>query len=172
MAKTINPNAKVFAFEPHPYFFEILIKNIKLNALKIDAYKMAVSNFDGELCIEDYSGKTDSINVESTTLDTFIEKNGIQKIDLMKIDVETHEPMVMEGFAKYFSHFKPTLLIEILNQSVANFIFEVVKPHDYLYFNINELGGIRQTEQIEKSDYYNYLLCSKEIALQLGLIRS
>ncbi len=36
----------------------------------------------------------------------------------MKIDVETHEPEVMEGFAEYYLKFKPIILIEVLNDQI------------------------------------------------------
>lgn len=170
VAKTVNPSAKVYAFEPHPLFFERLKKNVNKNNFDINFYGQAVSNVDGNLCIEDYSGQTQNISVDSVTLNTFISQNKIDCIDLMKIDVETHEPQVIEGFSNYLAEFRPTIIIEILNNQVAEKIFNAVKNLNYLYFNINEIGGIRQTEKIEKSDYYNYLLCSKEVAVMLGLI--
>ena len=172
VAKTINPVAKVYAFEPHPLFFERLKKNANSNNFDIYCYRQAVSNFDGNLSIEDYSGQTQTISVDSVTLNTFISQNNIRRIDLIKIDVETHEPQVMEGFSNYLSAFKPTMIIEILNNHIAEKIFDAVKTLNYLYFNINENGGIRQTKTIEKSDYYNYLFCNKEVALKLGLIQN
>ena len=171
-AKTVNPLSRVYAFEPHPLFFEMLQNNARLNHFDISCHRKAVSAVDGNVSIEDYSGNSKSIAVESITLDSFIEQNQIGKIDLMKIDVETFEPQVMEGFRKFFSQFKPTLIIEILNEHVAQIIFDVVSPHHYLYFNIDEAGGIRQIEKIERSDYYNYLLCNKETAIKLGLIKN
>ena len=170
VAKTVNPSAKVYAFEPHPLFFERLERNVKKNNFDIYCYKQAVSNFDGNLSIEDFSRKAQKISVDSVTLNTFILQNNISSIDLIKIDVETFEPQVLEGFSKYLSEFKPTMIIEILDEHVAEKIFNAVKTLNYLYFNINENGGIRQTKTIEKSDYYNYLLCSKEVALKIGLI--
>lgn len=172
VAKTINPDAKVYAFEPHPLFFEVLQKNIKLNNYEIKSYKNAVSNFDGKISIDDYSGNSPSISVEAISLDTFIERNKLERIDLLKIDVETHEPQVLEGFLKYLSQFKPTFLIEILNNDVAEFVYNVVSKYEYMYFNIDERNGIRQTERIEVSDYYNYLVCSKETADKLGLLKT
>ncbi|MBK9637849.1 MAG: FkbM family methyltransferase [Bacteroidetes bacterium] len=169
VAKTMNPDAEVFAFEPHPLFFEMLLKNVKINNININCINKAVSNFDGELTIEDYSGATPTIKANSVTLDKFIEQNKLKSIDLIKIDVETFEPQVMQGFSQYLSQYRPTILIEILNEEVAQSINNMVSTFDYLYFNIDELGSVRQTTKIEKSDYYNYLLCNKMIAAKLGL---
>ena len=37
----------------------------------------------------------------------------------MKIDVETHEPAVLKGMGEYLRSFRPTMLIELLNDEVA-----------------------------------------------------
>ena len=110
VAKTINPESRVFAFEPHPLFFNMLEKNIELNDYEIMSLKKAVSDVDGKIKIEDYSGASSSINVESVSLDKFIDDKKIEKVDLLKIDVETFEPQVIKGFEKYLSLHHPTLL--------------------------------------------------------------
>jgi len=172
VAKTVNSKSKVFAFEPHPIFFGNLEKNVKLNNYDISIYKKGVSNIDGDLKIMDYSGETDFINVESISLDEFILTNKLACVDLIKIDVETFEPFVIEGFKNSIALYRPTMLIEILNTDVAKAVSEFINNLDYLYFNINELGGIRQTEKLEKSDYYNYLICQENVAKELELIKN
>jgi FkbM family methyltransferase len=172
VAKTINPNSKVYAFEPELFFYDMLQKNNSLNNFDIQSYPKAISNYDGDIIIEAFSGQSKSFTVESITLDTFIKQNEIKKIDLIKIDVETHEPKVLEGFLNHLSTFRPTLLIEILNNDIAEIVYNQVRELGYLYFNIDERGNgsIRQTDIIEKSDYYNYLLCSPETANKIGLL--
>ena len=71
----------------------------------------------------------------------------------------------------YLSQFKPTILIEILNNEVGEKINKMIEGLGYLYFNIDEGGGIRQVDKITKSDYYNYLLCNSDIATKIGLIK-
>ena len=88
----------------------------------------------------------------------------------MKIDVETHEPEVLQGFSKYLSKHRPTMLIEILNDDVGKEVNKLVLGLGYLYFNIDEDGGIRQVSEITKSDYYNYLLCTNTVAKELDLV--
>lgn len=172
VAKTVNPNAKVFAFEPHPMFFKKLYKNIELNNFDIVLSEKAVSNQDNFVTIEDYSGQSLTLTTKSVKLDTFIKQNALTKIDLIKIDVETHEPQVLEGFSQYLFQYKPTMIIEILNKEIADKVFDFVKDLGYLYFNIDEKGSVRQTDRIEKSDYYNYLLCNPDIASKIGLIKN
>ena len=190
ITKTINPNSKVYAFEPVARVFKKLEENNALNNFDINSIEKAVSNSNGAAII--YDTRTDHIlsvtvnknlaspetevietKIETVTLNSFIKEENITKIDLIKIDVETHEPEVLEGFSDYLFKFKPTILIEILNNEVGEKIENIVKGMGYLFFNIDENivgGGVRQVEKIIKSDYYNYLLCDSETAIKLGLL--
>ncbi|MBI3500638.1 MAG: FkbM family methyltransferase [Bacteroidetes bacterium] len=188
LAKTINPSAKVYAFEPVNRVFAKLKENINLNNYDITAIEKAVSNSDGFATIYDTNSEhTNSVTVnknlsssdikvietkiETITLNSFIKNHDIEKIDLIKIDVETHEPEVLEGFSEYLKIFRPTFLIEILNDEIGERVNKIVKGLDYLYFNIDDRkGSIRQTNNITHSDYYNYLLCNVYTANKLGLI--
>jgi FkbM family methyltransferase len=182
VAKSLNPKAQTFAFEPVKRVFEKLEFNNQPNGYDINCYESAASDSDGTATIFDtptehvYSvtvGKnlnTSDTSVIPTTiktirLDTLIEKLKIPKVDLIKIDVETHEAEVLKGLGKYLEKFKPTMLVEILNDTVGQNVEAIVSGKGYVYFNLDEkLGTIRRVEHITKSDYYNYLLCNEEVA--------
>lgn len=188
MAKAINKNSKVYAFEPVERVFTKLEENVQLNNFDIHNYEIAVSDNNGEAIIYDdmsehvYSVTVNKnllspqtackeIKIKTKRLDSFIEENNITRIDLMKIDVETHEPEVLAGMGKYLKEFRPDMLIEILNEEIAGKVEKLVKDLDYLYFNIDEKNGLTtKTEKIEKSSYFNYLLCKKETASRLNLV--
>jgi FkbM family methyltransferase len=187
IAQTLNPDAEIYAFEPMERVFEKLKKNIALNNFTIIPVRKAISDKDGMATIyptnaehtysvtvnKNLSSPETSViatRIETVSLNSFIRETNISKIDLMKIDVETHEPEVLEGFLDYLSLFKPTFLIEVLNDEIGNKIYDIVKNLGYLYFNIDEKGSINQVERITKSDFYNYLLCNREIAEALRLI--
>jgi hypothetical protein len=53
IAKTVNPNAKVYAFEPVKRVFEKLKSNCDLNNYDIKYEEKALSNFDGSATIYD-----------------------------------------------------------------------------------------------------------------------
>jgi FkbM family methyltransferase len=189
IAKTVNPKAQVFAFEPVKRVFQKLQYNVALNDDNIQTIEAAVSNQDGTALIYDTDAEhTYSVTVgknmqgrgtavietkiKTITLHSFIQNNNLGKIDLMKVDVETHEPEVLEGFGKYLAAFRPTILIEILDDVVGAKVQELVKDLGYLYFNIDETHSIRQTDAIGKSDYFNYLLCLPPVAEQLRLTKA
>lgn len=189
IAKSLNPPAQVFAFEPIERVFQKLEHNIRLNEFEITLFEYAVSNTEGTATIYDlptehiYSVTVNkNLNLPETEavptkikvmrLDTLINQRNIEKIDLIKIDVETHEAEVLEGMGVYLEKFKPTMLIEILNDEVGQNVENLVKGKGYLYFNLDEnMDSIRKVDKITKSDFYNYLLCNEQLADQLGLLK-
>lgn len=188
IAASLNPQARIFAFEPVKRIFEKLEANIALNDLEITAVEKAVSDGNGQAVIyetgaehmysvtvnknmEPENPDMKEVRIETVRLDTFIGENGLDTIDLMKIDVETHEPEVLAGMGEYFEKFKPALLIEILEDEVGRRVEELVSGKEYLYFNIDDKKkSLRRVDHIVKSDLWNYLICSKEKAQFLGLI--
>lgn len=187
IAKSVNPTSKVYAFEPVKRVYQKFRENIDLNKFEVVSYEKAVSDLDGEAIIFDTDTEhvlSVTVNknlrnpttpvvetkISTITLNTFVKEHSLDKLDLIKIDVETHEPEVLNGFNEYLSKFKPILLIEILNDEIGQQVFEIVKDLGYLYFNIDENSGVRQVNKISKSDYYNYLLCDEKKAKELKLI--
>lgn len=186
VAKAVNSNASVFGFEPVERVCRKFEKNCELNNFNVKCFEYALSNYNGEATIYDtpsehvysvavnknISGLSDFVETKITTktLSSFIKENSIESIDLMKIDVETHEPEVLEGMGVFLKLYQPTLLIEILNDDVGQKVQSLLSDLDYLYFNIDEINTPKQVYKIEKSDYYNYLICKAEVAKKLKLI--
>ena len=182
IAKALKPQAQVFAFEPVKRVFEKLEFNNQLNNYDVKCFEIAASDTNGEATIYDTASEhTYSVTVgknlnssdssviptiiETMRLDTLIENLKIPKIDLIKLDVETHEAEVLAGLGKYLEEFKPTMLIEILDDTVGQNVEALVSGKGYVYFNLDEkLGTVRRVEHISKSDDYNYLVCEEKVA--------
>jgi FkbM family methyltransferase len=188
ISKAVNPKAKVFAFEPIERIFEKLEENNRLNDYDIVCLKYGVSNKDGtavmyDIPVEDsYSSSLNSefasergdeitpTEIKTLRLDTFIEQNDLPQVDLIKIDVETFEPEVLEGLGEYVEKFKPTMLIEVLTDDVARRIEKLVGGKDYLYFDINEETGLlEKVERLTKSSSFNFLLCTEDVARRIDI---
>ncbi len=187
IAKTVNPSARVYAFEPVHRVYERLQDNVRLNGYEIECLEQAASDKDGKAIIYDlpsdhiYSvtvnknlhpegSETIKTEIETVTLSSFIGSRNLDRIGLMKIDVETHEPEVLDGMGPFLKRFRPDMLIEVLNDEVAARIEERVKGLGYLYFNIDEEKSITRTDRITHSDYFNFLLCREDTAKALNLI--
>jgi FkbM family methyltransferase len=189
IAKAVKPNVKVYALEPVKRVFEKLVANTNLNGYNIKCLELAASDSDGQATIydqdsehiysvtvnQDHSAagiKSHPVTIQIAQLDTLIKHYSIPKIDLIKMDVEQHEAEVLYGYKNHIVQHKPTMLIEILNNTIAQNIESFLNIHscNYLYFNIDENGGVRKVNHLSKSDYYNFLLCSDEVARKLKLI--
>lgn len=188
VAKTISPSAEVHCIEPIPYVFNILEKNISINHFDIQSHCIGLSDYNGAAKIylpkgEDFaysvtinqntitSKETKELEINVCKLSTLIETRHISKIDLMKLDVETHEVEVIKGMENYLKEFKPAILIEVLNDDIAKNLNEIFQGMGYLYFNIDDIKNtVRLVPEITKSDYWNFLLCNENTAKVLNLI--
>jgi FkbM family methyltransferase len=186
VAKAVSPHSEVFAFEPVNRVVKRLRVNNALNGFNIQIEEMALSNYDGAGTIydteEDHilsvtvnknlhsSGiKAFPVTISVGQLFTFAQRKKVEKIDLIKVDVETHEVEMLEGMRGLLATFKPVLLIEVLNDEVGARIQSLVENFGYSYFDIDEIDGPRQVVEIKKSSGYNYLLCLAQVARKLGL---
>ena len=128
----VLPNSTIHAFEPQRHVFQILSGNIAINNLyNVHTVNCAVSNYNGTLDIEEPdptkpcdfgtyslvhqntytpSGKKRVCDV--VTLDKYVEKHGIERVDFIKIDVEGMDIDVLEGARKIIEAHKPILFVE------------------------------------------------------------
>jgi FkbM family methyltransferase len=186
VAKTINPDAVVTAFEPLDRIYRKLLENIRMNNLDVDAHAVALSDRTGEgfyfdTLTEHVYSVTVNKNIlgagvpfekrtlQTIALDEFIQRTGLERIDLMKIDVETHEPEVLEGFAGHLDRFHPDMLIEVLDEEVAGRLNRLLAGRGYRYYDISDTTGLRRIPELRKSCERNILACSDDTARILGL---
>lgn len=183
-AKAASPGSRVVAFEPVQRVFEKLRLNCELNSFDIECFQQAASDRDGTGVIIDppsdhvYSvtvdggwdcaGATRAV-VPTIRLDSFIAQRGLARVDLIKIDVETHEPQVLAGLGEHLQRMRPTMLVEVLSDELGARVEELVQGCGYVFFDIDEKGPPRRVARIRKSSGFNYLLCSESQALALGL---
>jgi hypothetical protein len=153
---------------------------------------VAVSNYDGEGVIYDlptehiYSVTLNKdlhnlelpaqrVTVIARRLATFIEQRGLTKVDLIKIDVESHEPEVLEGMGEYLDLMRPTILMEVWNDEVGRRAEAVLAQHDYLFFSTDETEPFKPATYIRNPNpakgYLTYLICSQQTADMLNLPR-
>ena len=192
IAKTVRPGATIIAVEPVERVFRKLEENIALNGGGIHAVRAALTDREGEVTLYDaphlehvlgvslnkeriyiVEGKSVSpVQVPGRTMAGIAAEFGLPRIDLMKIDVETHEPEVLAGFTELLRRDKPTLLIEILNDVVAVRLEEQVRGMGYLFYNIDDVTWPpEKVHTLTKSRHFNYLFCQPEVADAIGLDR-
>lgn len=186
LAKAISPHSTVFAFEPVSRVFEKLEYNNKINSFSIQCIEKAVSDYTGNAIIFDmptehlYSVTVNQnlndpnvpvkeVSIKTITLDEFITEKRIEKIDLIKIDVERHESQVLKGFSKNLAKMKPSIIIEVLEESIGKHIEDQLSGLGYIFYNIDEESGLTRVPHISKSSSYNYFICQQSIANELKI---
>lgn len=182
LAKVQNPNASVYAFEPQPNIYEVLKKNNEINDFNISCENLAVSNVIGSLPFYNYGkdsfinrnttagslnkewrpNNQSSIEVDVTSLDLYIKNNSIKSVDLLKIDVETLEVEVLEGFRDHLHTFKPIIILEIQDKKIGSKVKVFFSDEEYSLFNIDESKGIIPTETLGENRGLNYIICPNE----------
>src|ERR1051326_233068 len=122
--KRVGPSGSVHAFEPTPQLVRKLRDNAKLNGFaNITVNQLAISDECGT--VDFYLSDEDdcsslarishsAIPVNALTLDDYMTEQGIDRVDLMKVDVEGAEVKVFSGGRKLFGRSDaPTILLEI-----------------------------------------------------------
>jgi FkbM family methyltransferase len=103
MAKVAS-GARVISIEASPENFDILLKNI--DGSKIEAHCLAIADIDGSIPffgsgtnakIDGSATKSQSISVPARRLDTLVQELCVEKIGLLKVDVEGYTDLVLGG---------------------------------------------------------------------------
>lgn len=198
LAKTLQPSAEVHAFEPIARVYGILSANLDLNGTAsppVVAHRVALSDYTGEgkmfdLPVEHmYTASlnkdihaergnptpacTESVPVQR--LDDFLTAQKCQRVDLIKIDVESHEPAVLCGLGDWLPRFHPSLIVEIWNNEVGEAVETVLQGCNYRYFALT--GRAPEPRAHIRNDFpdrgfLNYLICTENIAQEIGLFGS
>ncbi len=112
LSSKLNPDGKIFAFEPNPLSYDIMVKNLKINGFKnVTTIQKATSNFQGKAKL--YLSKTnhgDNRLSDKIIFEHDVERNAIEvnvvrlddvcknlEVDFMIIDTQGSELKVLEG---------------------------------------------------------------------------
>lgn len=182
VSATLNPEATIYSFEPIKRIYEVLNKNVSINKFQqINTFPYAVSSFTGEsdfYDMDDFDNQIASfikshlekhehaknikkIKVSVINIDDFIKTKQINKIDLIKVDVEGVEDKVFEGMQNTLKYHRPIIICEISDQNTAAKTTKLFTGLEYLFFDIDETGKLIENKKIIKSNL-NYLLIPKE----------
>jgi FkbM family methyltransferase len=152
---TAASRGRVFSFEPSPSVYPVLLDTIKANNLThCTPYQLAVGAAPGQLGFFDNptSASASHLVADTTTLggtthtvavvtiDDFVAEHAVQKIDLIKIDVEGFELDVLAGAVKtlasepsVFLEFNSFTLIAYGNQNPRTVMEKLLTMFPYVY---------------------------------------
>lgn len=133
-AHKVGSHGQVYAFEFIPSNIEIFNKNIDLNPLlksRIQLIENPVSENAGQKIYYESNGPGSRISyipfdnqtgfTETISIDEFVEKYKILKVDFIKMDIEGAEPSALKGALKTIKKYRPKLAIAIYH-SMDDFV--------------------------------------------------
>jgi FkbM family methyltransferase len=123
-AREVGPDGRVIAFEATPAVAARLAENVKLNALgNVTVVHAAVCDRAGEIefrlqdddsegnSLVNFATDWPTVKVPAVSLDDYAAAHNIDRVDVMKVDVEGAEPMVLAGAKRLLSGPTPPVLI-------------------------------------------------------------
>ena len=132
-SRLVGPSGRVFAFEPAPKNFELLLKNLETNGCRnVRPFQVALSSQSGtgtlyldgsatgnpSMSGDNVPDKAGEVQVQTVTLDEAL--SGEAPIDFLKIDVQGAEGHVLRGAQRVLAQAKLAILIEIWPAGLRN----------------------------------------------------
>lgn len=161
-ARRVTETGRVYAFEPSPVMAERLRFNVELNRLEqvivaevgLDdrprerrLYPPAAPMADGTwdlglstMTPEEPLPRGDLVLV--TSLDYWVQENGLQRIDIVKLDVEGSELSALEGAESTLMGMRPILLVEMEWRTTGRAGYETQGISDHLWSRAYKLARI------------------------------
>lgn len=169
MANRVS-KGKVIAFEPVPFLNEQLRENVRINAFNnVIIRKEGVADKKGISAIHEidssneglstlYPGELKSIRkteINLIPLDELFPTLGLDRLNLIKMDIEGGELPALYGMRKLIEYYKPTILVEINQKSYSSAGYTPKEVFDYLSnlgykpFEISRTGKLIESDQMK-----------------------
>lgn len=164
VASLVGPAGQVHAFEPNPQVTRLLERSVALNRYedRVRVNPMALTDRAGSVqlwCRPDTRATDDAstiaradripMRVESTTLDAYCQAAGIDRIRLVKVDVEGAELELLRGAARVLAAIRPdAFVVEFAPVLLADpdrtwaTLIGAFSAHDYTLHALDETGSL------------------------------
>jgi FkbM family methyltransferase len=162
-SKIVGSEGEIHAFEPVSKVFDKLLFNIQLNNLSnISTNRKAVYETSGTLEFFVSSRENEGMSsifrhdtesgeiekVKAISIDEYVEKMNIQRIDMMKIDIEGAEIFALKGMKNTIKRFKPIIIMELSEDVLRNIpveskdVLDIMRSMNYVIGGIDNQGKL------------------------------
>ncbi len=146
--------AKVWAFEPNPVSFSIMLKNIALNNVQDKIFPFNVAIGDGSSIKFNESGglytsSTLGEELKTSCLNYF----NIERMDILKIDVEGFECEVLKGSLDLISRYYPKIIIETHSKYLRKRCLKILGKLNYklIYRDKSRKGTLNWMDEVRNN---------------------
>ena len=161
-AKLVGPSGLVLSFEPGAEAFSVLRKNIGLNCLKnVRIYRAALSEKEGKAALYHHEGGPNSFSlgslgasgidfeeVTARSLCHALQEEAVQRIGLIKLDVEGAEELALLGAKPIIAGSHPTVIFEVHAAAAKRLglsptgAWELLEGLGYSFFLLSDRGDL------------------------------
>ena len=137
IAKAIGPTGHLYTFEPVPAYYERLQRNLALNSAdNVTAINAVLAERSSHVHVYVQGGGSglvqgetpeDEVDAEAISLDDFMRREALPRLDLLHMDCEASELLVLRGGRETLERWHPQIFSEIhhgtlarLGQSIAD----------------------------------------------------
>ncbi len=177
-SQKVGPRGRVIAFEPSPRELRRLRWHLAINRCRnVLVDPVALGDVEGasELYVvrkketgcnslrpPDVHYPVKRVRVQVSTLDARVQRAGLDRIDMIKLDVEGAELHVLKGATSVIAHYRPIILSEMEDFRTTPWgykslqIYESLEGQDYRWFSIRPEGRLQPCPK--KDSYKENLL--------------
>lgn len=154
----VGVSGHVYAFEPQAYAADTVRRNARLNGFsQVHVEQVAVSGEEGEAVLDTTIGSVSasivrnfgrhlSVRVTTVTLASFAQRIGLDRLDLIKMDIEGAEYLALKGAEPIITKYRPKIVLEASpgerNWSAA---FELLSTLGYRSYLFGKEGKLVET---------------------------
>ena len=177
-SKLAGPSGRVIAFEPSPRERERLVAHVRLNRaanVRVEPAALGEREGEAELFVVDGSetgcnslkpgdiGPGRTVPVRLRSLDEYAKSEGLDRVDVIKMDVEGAELSVLRGARSLVRATRPVLVCEIEEARTAPWgyggraIIDLLNDWQYDCFSIGNRGALDLVASDRTTFNGNYL---------------
>jgi FkbM family methyltransferase len=197
-SRWVGPEGRVYSFEPSEREYGRLVDNLNQNgATNVTPVQCAVSSASGHASLRiapqtfgglntlgdrfPYDGiDTDRMQpVTLTSVDEFIEHHQIERVSVIKLDVEGAEDAALRGGSRMLSSHRPAIVAEVFSPSLqANgsspaAVEALLRDADYLLFRIDDsTASLEPIDHLTDIDGQNFVALPREHATSMSRLSS
>lgn len=193
IAYKIKDSGKVISFEPYPETYNRFKTNLELNKHlqnveivniglgdkpgKLEMYQDCITNSGANRIVYKNDNNLAGLKtVEVTTLDNFISQRNLDRINLIKIDVEGFEMKVLLGSKNILNQYIPDMFIEVDDVNLkkqgdsARNVFDFLRALNYKISDVISGKEITKSDSLENC--HTDIFCTRNLINNTGTLNN